>query len=630
MPFYTPNPNQSPQPWNPDWGRGTEMMGTFPTIPQTNNDPEQFRKSAVPGQSLSYVRQMYGGKVTDPDTGEEYYLKFQAPPEPEGIQSWHQGIMEGEWADQDRAAPFYFAKKEEAPWTQASVDNISPALLYNNDYSSLRQDQESRARYAQAGRPVVKNTFPGLRELPPNYGDGYIGFHKRRVVAAPTPLTGKEFVGHGWEGRTISHGGGQGVLAMPYVSAQTAKGSEALRNSHTAPMYGGGMPHSSDPLMDSIRNANAQYTLDAQPTNNYAIGNTNLQRVAAAHKTAPVYSTQRARYTLDADTTSRVALMRFGRTPGSTRLASSGGQMPDYVSGHKYATFTPVQGFHPIESVTAAMAEPEYETIMHRQSDVVGAQARTHEHTTYDAVGEYETETLQRTEPETSVRVESQPSAGQYARETEQFKLSAARVEPGTNVRVESHSQTGQYYARETDQYKLSAARVEPETNVRVESQPYAGQYARETYMPTSLAARVNPETSVRVQTLEPFAGSIANKPYTNRPSLAQIGQGRSSTQALPQSGLFDRTTVPKQEFLNRNGHGVYQGQLTTSVMPLVTEGKQTLSKRFEADLYQLERQQVTSTLVNGGQRIQTYEDTPSENLFVQQPRAQYLFPPIN
>lgn len=568
MPYYDPKSQlgKGPQPWNPDWGLGSEMMGTFEQPVQ--EDPDRFKQPAAPHMPLSFHTQMFGGMVTDPETGDQFYVKLKAPPEPQGNQSWHHGLMEGEWSDHALARHNnnYFAKLETAPWTKTQdLGNVPVHVLQQNGF--IEDPIKMRATYA-GGPPTTKHAFPGLRELPAAFGPEYDGFQKRRHFVAPAPITGKELRPANYAGRITAPIGAQRIQAMPHESTQITKGKDSGGSSLNSFSHRvGGVVHTSGSLVDRMRTANERH-LDVQSSadsldrvrnsanagqfspnplanssqvgtsarlakdQTYSLnhvrpkaeGNSQLQRIAASHEHAPSYSIRREHAS---EPNSRVSLMRFGRPPfhsqhytpkarkpppGSTRLDSQSTD-PDYTSINTFETVTAITGAHPDESlrdVTAGSASG----VIHLVNGVTGAPAAAEVFHQEEGVGSYTVEEEQYTQPETSVRQAFYAATHHAAEEvddTSSYSVYAATRNPETSLRIAFPPHYGDY-AREPELFKDNALGRNPETSVRREFAPHFGDYAREPALFKDNALERNPETSVRRE-FAPHFGDYAREP---------------------------------------------------------------------------------------------------------------------
>jgi hypothetical protein len=561
MPFYDPKAQQvkGPQQWSPEWGLGSELMGgTFAQPPR--EDPDQYKQPATTQPPLSHYYQMYGGTVTDPETGDQYHVKLQAPPEPQGNQSWHHGIIEGEWHDHPLARHNnnYFAKLETSNWDQSDdLGNVPLHVLQQNGY--IEDPTKLRAKYA-GGPPMLKNTFAGLRELPAAFGGEYDGFHKRRHITAPAPLTGKELRPANYAGRLSAPVGAQRIRALPHESVQVSKGKrnsgqELANFSHRV----GGLAHVGGSLVDRmrtadeahlnatisadslelVRNAPAAGQFDPAQDSTYSLNQvrtknqdedlikppstSQLQRITAAREHAPQYSIRRERAL---EPQSRVSLMRFGREPfqpgnygmkvqlpaGSTRLSSEGND-PDYTTLTTVEPVVAVMGSHPDETLRMTDMAPA-SGVIHMVNGFTGAPAASEPHRVEEGVGDYAVESAQYTQPETSVRQEFYGSTYQATEAVDTTHLYAGYAPtraPETSVQATFRPHAGNY-TRGPELFKEYVPDRNPETSVRHEFGPRLGDYTRNPELFKDYVPDRNPETSVRRE-FGPRLGDYARNP---------------------------------------------------------------------------------------------------------------------
>ena len=623
MPYYDPKAhlNEGPQPWNPNWGLGSELTGTFEQPVQ--EDPERFKQPAAKHMPLSYHTQMYGGTITDPETGEQFYVKLKAPPEPQGNQSWHLGLIEGEWADHALARHNnnYFSKLETPNWTRSDdLGNVPLHMLQHNGF--VDNPLTMRADYA-GGPPTTKNSFPGLRELPAAFGPEYGGFHKNQHYVAPAPMTGKELRPASYAGRLSAPIGAQRVRAMPHESIQTNKGKDS-GGSHLS-SFGhrvGGVSHAGGSLVDRMRTADEHHlniqssadsldrvrnTADAgrfTPSRPSADGqanadaeaspyslnqvrqndaNTHLQRMAASRDHAPNYSVRREHAS---EPSVRVALMRFGRPPfnanqyaprpravlGSTRLDSqNGGAEPDYTSIHTFQTTVPVTSAHPDESLRDTDAVST-SGVIHLVNGVTGAPAASETHQAQEGVGTYSVEGEQYTQPETSVR-QSFYTATHHAEEevddTSIYAVHALSQNPETSLRVAFHPHHGDY-ASDPHLFKDYVPERNSETSVRQEFAPRYGDYASEPHLFKDYVPERNPQTSVRRE-FAPHHGDYASTPHLFKDYVPERNPQTSVRQEFaPHYGDYqEKPQLNIPSAANRaHGRSLASGPVYESAMP--------------------------------------------------------------
>jgi hypothetical protein len=572
MPYYDPKSQlgKGPQAWNPDWGLASEMMGTFERPSQ--QDPDRFKQPAAPHMPLSAHMQMFGGMVTDPDTGEQFYVKLNAPPEPQGNQSWHLGIIDGEWTDHPLARHNnnYFSKMETPSWhKQEDLGNVAIHTLQQNGF--IENPITMRAQYA-GGPPTIKQSFPGLRELPAAFGSEYNGFHKRRQIVTPAPLLGKALRPANYAGRITAPIGAQRVRAAPHESIQYSKGkASGGSNLNTFGHRVGGMPHSGNVLIDNMRTSNERHLnvensseslnqvrnatsagqFDPTPTQHqqtslasqvagghrrpknqtYSLDqvrptaqNSTLQHIAASRDHAPSYSIRRDHALAPSF---RVSLMRFGRpafnprhfapkdrahVPGSTRLDSQGTD-PDYTSMNSMETVTTVTGAHPMESLRFNDTAPA-SGVIHMVSGFAGAPAASETNHAQEDVGEYTVEGPVYTQPETSVRQEFYTTAYHAQEEVDTTSIYAVYEvsrNPETSLRMAFPPRLGDYN-NEPSLFKDHVVTTNPETSVRQEFGPQLGDYQNDPELFKDHAITTNPETSVRRE-FGPHLGDYQSKP---------------------------------------------------------------------------------------------------------------------
>ena len=650
--------------WTPEWGVGTEMMGTFPAK-KPALDPQRFRKPAVDHQPMSYHMQMHGGTITDPETGEEYYVRLQAPPEPQGIQGWHHGIMEGEWADHERGTNFYFAKQETAPY-QLQETSLPSYLLDAAGVTTARQELDSRAKYAQ-GPPIKKNSFPGLREYPNFYGD-FTGFHQGTPAAAPAPLTGKEFTPLGMNGRTIPPIGGQQIQALPYEGQQTVQGYNDSHGRAIGPHRV--LPGASTPLMDSMRQANeataAAYSLtplqtqrtetiqleQLRPSNTAQPTDTSIRRDSIPS----TFTTDRSQYIHGPR--SRVDLMRQFRPPTqSTSFSStrSTGSTRDYTTLQVTDPHIVAAGFHPMESLMLPTDTLPVSGMIHIASSASGAQPQTRPVDVVDPTVQIYLDTQPRTEPETSVRTQAAPYEGDSEEQEELYKTYTLRTEPETSIRqafppVDSATETA------PELYKNYTVRTEPETSIRQEFPPVDSAAETAPALHKNYTMRTEPETSVR-QEFQPVASATETglrlfktfrprtEPQTSvrrvfqptptvmeprvqgyRDAVSRIPGGRAG---VSRRHFLTQPSVPvvniQREQLARMPHGVYTGHVAEPHTP--TQIQKPHQDRYEVQNHN--QLYVTDTLVRGSLRVPLYDETAPDARYLLNTREQYVFPPV-
>ena len=238
--------------WNPDWGRFSEAGAVFERKPPEPS-PQDLRRDAGPHLPLSYHMQMNGGSFIDPETGEECYIKRQAPPEAQG--QMHQGMLEGEWhVNYGYGTDYYFAKPEDESWMVRDLDNLPDRVRNGTGYSSIRRENEQRSKYA-GGPPKIKQTFAGIQELPANvgYGGEFVGYQQKRPKNTPyAPMTGKEFIEFANPGRNIAPIGGQRIRELPIEGIQTVKGFQDAQNDPVNPGQRSIRPGAGDPLTQRL------------------------------------------------------------------------------------------------------------------------------------------------------------------------------------------------------------------------------------------------------------------------------------------------------------------------------------------------------------------------------------------
>lgn len=589
--------------------------------------------------------------MTDPETGEQYHIRLRAPPEPEGIQSWHHGIVEGEWADQARGTDHYFAKQEVQPVQPTEIRQLTYGMNEQD-----RADQLSRARYAE-GPPTIKNSFPGFSEYPGVYGGDQNGFHMGTTRAAPDPLTGKEFTPLHMDGRNVAPVGGQQIQALPYEGRHTVKGYADLTD-RTAP-GSRPIPGASNPFLESIHRANngasrsvdySLASLQSQRALNYqreqVSPNTltsaqpnSAQRMDAASQSATHSSTVQqysARREQAPYPNSRVALMRFGQPSmfgevgrGSTRLPptsdSAGAQQKNYTSLQVHNDFLVASGFHPIESLMMENESLPVSGTLHIPQGGAGAQVQTRPVDVVEPVVQIHADSAPRTEPHTSVRQEFPTAPKMDEPEEDQYKIYSLRTNPETSIRQEFQPVQSAHEAQ-LNQFKDTKPRTNPETSVRQEFQPVQSTYDAQLNQFKDTKPRTNPETSV-MQEFQPVQSAFEARPQAQYPSANRMPGGRSIVGAARSTTAAHVPEVdvhPSQYAIHP--HGLYTGHLIDRLEPQV-------EYRPGLDMYSLldqSRAQVSDTLTNGSIRTPQRDTSAPDVGYIQNNRTQYIFPAIN
>lgn len=292
--------------WNPDFGHGTEHLGSFEPVSLTV-DPD-YRQQAPPQESLQFHTNMHGGTFTDPETGESFHIRLNAPPEPQGIQSWHHGPMDVDWSAFGYSHPnFYHAKQETAPIQQYDVE-LPQHLLDASGVTDARKELDSRLMYSQ-GPPQIKASFNGIRE-DMGRSAGWEGFQNMNRYAPPTPMTGKEWVDMGPRDQFIAPVGGQRVHALPVEGRQTVTP---------------GLPETISQIpFAGHRGANHLNPLRERVEQSFSENSNNNPTIRPQQDDTAIYSLHRGR--VEAPILTRVSLMKFSSnlassdTAGSTRL----------------------------------------------------------------------------------------------------------------------------------------------------------------------------------------------------------------------------------------------------------------------------------------------------------------------
>lgn len=203
--------------WTPDFGFASEHLGSFPQVENPVEETPPLSGFHSNSQQLSTHAQMYGGIITDSETGQQYHVRLNAPPEPQGNQSWHNAPRDHDWTAYNYNNPqFYFAKKEESPY-QYYETQLPQYLADGSGLSTTRVELDSRAKYSQ-GPPRLTNSFPGIREDNGRIA-GFHGFQDMTRYVKPTPITGKEYLQ--MNGRLIPHIGGQRLQGLPVEGRRT-------------------------------------------------------------------------------------------------------------------------------------------------------------------------------------------------------------------------------------------------------------------------------------------------------------------------------------------------------------------------------------------------------------------------
>lgn len=310
--------------WNPDFGFASEHLGSFPEVENPVEEPPLLQGFHQSTQQLSTHAQMYGGTITDQETGQEYYVRLNAPPEPQGNQTWHNGPLDHDWTAYGYNNPkFYFAKKEIPPINYYET-NLPEYLADGSGLSTARVELDSRAKFSQ-GPPRMGNTFPGIREDNGRIA-GFHGFQDMNRYVRPDPVTGKEFLNVG--DRQIPHIGGQRVQALPIEGRRTVPSGKLDVVNPQLPQQPGSANHL-NPLRERIDRIN-QGTPNAEDQSIYSLEPTQTSFQTSSNSSsnnesqAPIYSLTRLGYNFD--TEEPTLLMMRHIQPMNTQSSS-------YVSG---------------------------------------------------------------------------------------------------------------------------------------------------------------------------------------------------------------------------------------------------------------------------------------------------------